>query len=423
MNGILGSSRYPLVQLKHLVRSIPGGTPDTKHEEYWLNGTVPWISISDMSNRHHVGASAKRITEAARHVARLKTGPPGTVLFAMYASVGEIAMTEMEAVWNQALIGLVPESAKMDPRFLQYALYAVKPYLPALYRSNTQNNLNADQVLNLEIPSPSFGEQQHIADYLDREIAEIDELIEDFQRLIILLDERMQSLADAAFSDVHCRLSKMKYLIRGLETGTSVKSAQFEPQQGEPGVLATSAVYSEEYDPSAVKSVDEDEIPRLTCPIRRKTLLMSRMNTPGLVGKAVTVDQDTPNIYLPDRLWQIDLDVPRYLYWWTRSKVYRDEVQLLAVGASSSMKTLSQQDFMSMEVPVPNVETQERIAGSLDAQQAHVQETRANTSNALALINERRVALISAAVTGQIDLTEKRKPVAEVLEDEVGVRI
>lgn len=215
----------------------------------------------------------------------------------------------------------------------------------------------------------------------------------------------------------------MKYLISGLETGTSVSSAKFEPRQGEPGILATSAVYSEEFDRSAVKSVDEGEIPRLTCAIRENTLLMSRMNTPGLVGKAVTVDRDVPNVYLPDRLWQIDLAVPRYLYWWTRSNVYRDEVQLLAVGASSSMKTLSQQDFMSMKVPIPNVDTQERVAMSLDAQQAYLRENRSNTLQAIALINERRAALISAAVTGQIDVTEKRKSVAEVLEDEVGIRV
>lgn len=150
---------------------------------------------------------------------------------------------------------------------------------------------------------------------------------------------------------------------------------------------------------------------------------MSRMNTPGLVGKAVTVDRDTPNIYLPDRLWQIDLDVPRYLYWWTRSTAYRDEVKLLAVGASSSMKTLSQQDFMSMKVPVPNVDTQQRVARRLDTRQAYVHESRSNILRAIDLIKERRAALISAAVTGQLDVTQKRKPLEEVLEDEVGVRV
>lgn len=76
-----------------------------------------------------------------------------------------------------------------------------------------------------------------------------------------------------------------------------------------------------------------------------------------------------------------------------------------------------------MKVPVPNVDTQQRVARRLDTRQAYVHESRSNILRAIDLIKERRAALISAAVTGQLDVTQKRKPLEEVLEDEVGVRV
>ena len=190
MKSIHEVSSFPQVRLKYLVNRIPGGTPDSRREEFWSDGTIPWISISDMSNRHSVGETAKKITPEARQKAGLEIGPAGTVLFAMYASVGEVAVTEIDAVWNQALIGLVPKSQRLSPSFLHYYLLAVRPYLPALYRSNTQNNLNAEQVENLRLPLPPRSQQEEIVAFLDRETAEIDAFIADQERLIELLEER-----------------------------------------------------------------------------------------------------------------------------------------------------------------------------------------------------------------------------------------
>ena len=96
----------------------------------------------------------------------------------------------VRASWNQALLGIEAIPGTSDPRFIRYWLEHLKPDLAALSRSNTQDNLNAEQVGNFPFPVMQLAEQRAIADYLDAETARIDALITKKQQLIHLLEER-----------------------------------------------------------------------------------------------------------------------------------------------------------------------------------------------------------------------------------------
>lgn len=185
--------------LKHLTRFTAGGTPDSNNPDFWSDEVgTPWVSISDMSSRDTVATSMKLVTDAGLRDKNLRVMGAGTVLFAMYASVGEVAILEMEAASNQAILGLTPKSDQADPKFLFYALKAINKWLPSLYRSSTQNNLNAEQVGNFRIPTPSLDEQREISAYLDDETAEIDAAIADAREAMELSKERRAALISAA---------------------------------------------------------------------------------------------------------------------------------------------------------------------------------------------------------------------------------
>ncbi len=156
-----------------------GGTPESGNEAFWCDGDegLPWVAIGDMSGRDSVTSTVKGLTPEGAAAKRLTAGEPGTLLFAMYASVGEVARLDIAAVWNQAILGLTPRRADVVPRFVQYALQAIRPHLELEFRSNTQNNLNAWQVRHLRIPFPKAEVQEEIAIYLDREVREIDTVI------------------------------------------------------------------------------------------------------------------------------------------------------------------------------------------------------------------------------------------------------
>ncbi len=83
------------------------------------------------------------------------------------------------------------------------------------------------------------------------------------------------------------------------------------------------------------------------------------------------------------------------------------------------MQNLSYEDFLSIELPVPDRDTQTRIADSAQKIFEDAVESKTMVQDAVALAKERRSALISAAVTGQINVTEKHAPVAEQIEAEL----
>jgi len=165
------------VRLKHVARLVGGGTPAVDKDAYWAHGDegTRWVTFSDLSYQRAVTGTSRRLSDDGLAAARLTPAPVGTVLFSIYASVGLVSELALPAVWNQAILGVIPSEGVLG-RYLAYALEALRPSLSLHMRSNTQNNLNADTVRNLALAIPSFDRQSRIADYLDAETARLVEL-------------------------------------------------------------------------------------------------------------------------------------------------------------------------------------------------------------------------------------------------------
>lgn len=181
---------------------ISGGTPDTAVERFWADAdsdvAIRWVAISDMSGTDTVVDTVKSLTPMGLADRRLQVAPPGTVLFAMYASVGEVARLATQATFNQAIIGITPYPNVLDPTYLQRYLESARPELLAEVRSNTQANLNAHQVRHFVIPTPEFPTQQQIAADIEFSLATLRSAQSDLTRAIALAKERRAALITAA---------------------------------------------------------------------------------------------------------------------------------------------------------------------------------------------------------------------------------
>jgi type I restriction enzyme S subunit len=175
---------------------LSGGTPPTGDPSYWDDDGVPWIAIGDMVDGGTTQATRKALSPAGLAAARLRPAPAGTVLFAMYASVGKTTVTGMTAVWNQAILGLVPRPG-VDPDFLLGWLELARPSLPAIARSATQDNLNADQVARLRVPRRTTAEQQRIGALRRAGVEDHARLLAATDRLARLIAERKRALITA----------------------------------------------------------------------------------------------------------------------------------------------------------------------------------------------------------------------------------
>ena len=210
----------------------------------------------------------------------------------------------------------------------------------------------------------------------------------------------------------HWEVTKLKRLIRNVESGTSVNATDMAAADDEIGVLKTSCVYAGHFDPCENKVVVPDERDRVSCPLREGTLIISRMNTPDLVGAAGHVSVAPPNLYLPDRLWQItfhDCD-GRFMYYWTLSHTYRDQIKAACTGTSSSMKNLSQEQFGVFMIGIPNYGAQTAIATFLDAETSKIDSLIAEQRRLIELLKEKRQAVISHAVTKGLNANAPMKP-------------
>lgn len=200
----------------------------------------------------------------------------------------------------------------------------------------------------------------------------------------------------------HWAVLPLKYSIARIESGVSVNAVDEPADSGEIGVLKTSCVYTGAFNPSENKAVVAEELSRVACPVHAGTIIVSRMNTPALVGAAGFVTESRDDLFLPDRLWQVHCREdanPAFIHYWTSSPTYRAQVEMACAGTSASMQNLSQDAFLNFTFPLPPPDEQTAIATFLDRETGKIDALIAEQERLLALLVEKRQATISHAVT------------------------
>ena len=161
-------------------------------------------------------------------------------------------------------------------------------------------------------------------------------------------------------------ITPLRTCIRELRAGVSVNSADRPAHSGEVGVLKTSSVTNGIFDPLENKAVIQEDVSRVKTSVIGNRIIMSRMNTPALVGANAYVKETDSNRYLPDRLWRLEPNGDTISMHWLSfvlgSKQFRQRLCDMATGTSNSMKNISKEDVLNLEVLCPPLPEQRRIA-------------------------------------------------------------
>jgi len=176
-----------------------GGTPSRSKSNFWNGGKIPWAKISDLESSPDgfINNTEEYITEESLISINNRFFEKGTLLLAMYGSVGKVTISDIELSSNQAILGIVPKKDKLDTKYLFYWFKNVKEKLLDRAVGVALSNISKTIVSNLEIPLPSLSEQKSIAAQLDK----ADELIRYNRQLIEKYDELQQSLFLDMFGD------------------------------------------------------------------------------------------------------------------------------------------------------------------------------------------------------------------------------
>ena len=184
------------VKLSDICSIQAGGTPSRSNAEYWENGTIPWVKISDIKQKYLI-KTEEYINENGLSNSSAKIFSKGTILFTIFATLGEVCILDIDAATNQAIAGITIDSDNVDRDYLYHYLRSKKTYVNFIGRGVAQNNINMGILRGFEILLPPLSKQHEIATILGR----LDDLISLRKQQLAKLDELVKARFVEMFGD------------------------------------------------------------------------------------------------------------------------------------------------------------------------------------------------------------------------------
>lgn len=189
---------WELGRVKDFYKFFTGFTPDTSRVEYYgdINDFV-WVTIADMTSKK-IESSKQTLSDIFIKEKRPQVSRLGSLLYSFKLSVGKVAFANTDLYTNEA-IATFEDGPNINLRFLYYSSYLIE--------FNSETNiygaklLNSDRIRNACIVQPSLSEQTKIADFLDKETAQLD-------KAKALLEEQIQKLKDCRASLIYETVTK-----------------------------------------------------------------------------------------------------------------------------------------------------------------------------------------------------------------------
>jgi len=404
-------STGPPVQLRRLFRVVNGGTP-TADTENW-EGDIPWATPVDLApmNGGVVEHTARTLTEIG-----LRSGsalvPGGSLIVSTRAPVGYVAEVSQPTAFNQGCRGLVP-MRPLDTRYFRYQLSALTDVLQSRGQGSTFGELSSDALASTELLAPSLNHQRTIADYLDAETARIDALIAAEQHRLAAAQERLMSAAQGQVLGRTDDTPQQNMPLGPLwpipddwfmrRNKTFLREVIDLSNAGGEELLTVSHITG--VTPRSEKDVTmflaESNIGyKRVCPgdlvVNTMWAWMGALGVSpyeGIVSPAYGVYHFT------------ERDVcPAYFDALFRTPAYITEMTRYSKGVWTSRLRLYPESFLGLHSPYPPPGEQRKIADGIDEVKLQSQRLSSLLRSSIDLLHERRQALITAAVTGELDI-------------------
>ena len=342
-------------------------------------------------------------------------------------TVGAKAMTVMHIAGkfslSQNCMVIIPYTESSIARFYYYHFQPLFSHERGLIPEHMQASFRMEDLYQYKVIEPQKSEQQKIAEFLDHETAKIDALIEKQQRLIELLKEKRQAVISHAVTKglnpnapmkdsgvewlgevpAHWAVSQIRRLVQ-VRGGFAFNSDLFS-EEGIPVIRIGDINNDGRISLDACKRIYAVDRGYLQYAVRRGDLLMAM--TGATIGKA--------GWYLSDELAYLNQRVGifkplnesllmTYLWYILNSAGYQAYIKLTAFGGAQP--NISDTGMVAYYSATPSLSEQGKIVAYLDVVTKKLDDLCRKAESQISLMQERRTALISAAVTGKIDVRD-----------------
>ena len=414
---------WTVTKVKRFASFTTGWTPPTGNELFF-GGEHLWANISDIGEKF-LSSTSKTITDAGIRATKIKKSPKGSLLFSFKLSIGQVSIVSEDMYTNEAIATFLPSESLNVP----YMYWAAPLFIPRNAEENIYGAklLNQERISNADFVLPSTDEQCTIAAFLDYETARIDQLIAKQQQLIELLKEKRQAVISHAVTkglnpNAPMKDSGVEWLGQVPEHWIVIyiKHLSQVKRGASPRPIDDPKYFDEdgEYAWTRIADVSNSGM-YLTSTTQRLSALGSslsvRLNAgelflsiAGTVGKpCITMFKSCIHdgfVYFPS----LKINNKFLYYIFDAGQAY------LGLGKMGTQLNLNTETVGGIKIGLPPVDEIEEIIGYIEQQKEKYEKLITKASDTIEILKERRTALISAAVTGKIDLRGWQPPKSEV---------
>ena len=399
----VAGSRWPLARVKDHVALI-NGYPFSSDQFNPAVG-VPLVRIRDIYSKHtEIRYAGEPVAEALIDNGDVLVGMDGEFNVAVWAGG--------RALLNQRVCCLRARSS-INQRYLAYFLPLPLKVINDLTHSTTVKHLSSGDILSIRLPFPPVEQQSGIAAYLDRETAKIDEMLAAKERLLEILAEKRRALITHAVTrglnpavpmkssgaewlgdiPAHWQTERAKWLFRERDERSESGSEELLTVSHITGVTPRS-----EKDVTMFEADTMEGYKRCYPGDLVVNTLWAWMGAMG-VSRHEGIVSPAYNVYVPSARLR-----PEYVEAICRTQMFADETRRFSKGVWSSRLRLYPEGLFSIEYPVPPLDEQIAISEHIARESRQTDDLRKALDRSVAILKERRSALIAAAVTGQLDV-------------------
>lgn len=416
---------WDIIKIKHLSTVKRGASPRPIDDPKYFddNGEYAWVRIADVS------ASDMYLLNTTQTMSDLGSSlsvklEPNQLFLSIAGTVGKPCINKIKACIHDGFV-YFPE-LKIPNKYLFYVFAGEQAY-KGLGKMGTQLNLNTDTVGDIKVALPkSQSDIYKIIEFLDHETAKIDSLIAKQEKLIELLKEKRQAVISHAVTKgldpnvqmkdsgvawlgevpEHWTVKRLKHISPKIGVGLVINPSNYTRDEGVYFIFGGD-VKEYGFDLSKTRRIakhDSDNL--LPSRLNYRDLVSIRVGYPGITA-VVTQELEGANcasvIVIRKGKYNSDWLCAAMNIW-----VGRQQVELASYGAAQKQFNVS--DAIEFIFPVPPEREQNEIANFVEETRNKFDSLSQKAEAQIALLKERRTALISAAVTGKIDVRNWQAP-------------